>query len=69
MFAAATIIAVAGLMAAHRGWLDNADDDQTPIGAGDARQVGRSSSRSYRFVSGLSRRRTQTSIYQITGDI
>lgn len=32
MVAAAAIILVAGLVAAHRGWLDEADDDRTPFG-------------------------------------
>lgn len=63
--AAAGIIALAGLLAAHRGWLDEADDDLVP----DARQASRPSPAGQPFMLGLNRRRNRNSIYHIASDI
>jgi len=65
MIAAAAVVLVAGLVAAHRGWLEDADDDLVP----DARKAGRPSLAGQPFLLGVSNRRNRNSIYQITGDI
>jgi hypothetical protein len=49
MFAAAAVILVTGLVAAHRGWLNDGDDDLDPAGSAvlaPSRKVRRRSSAS-----------------------